>query len=343
MDFDSFPNHIKQEPCVEFESDYSTTYPDAEVKYENQIDGNIEDQSSTIDQPPTEALEQNHFDCSVCLLSFMSLQEKCLHFNKVHPILNVFRSHSKATNVIESSINQKKHGNNKSPHLLNTLIGSDWKELRDHLFLEEGKGQTKNSENTTFSCDHCGLHYVRKADLRRHILKHITPTEANRKQKVVPKLYTCEHCDMKFVIKQSWRRHIQMHEMPNCFQCEHCEKSFYRSDTLKEHLRTHTGERPYDCLICHTHWTSKKSLQMHIRTHPEREIQLKYPIRKTQKTIELYTCEYCGQQFNRKYHWRRHTDQHEKPRSHSCDICGRKFHRPEHLKTHRLSHIGTDI
>lgn len=358
-----FLQAIKQEPPVEIDDDYPAD-PEPEVECDIQIKDEDEFPSSfkTSDFKlvnPKPRLTDNRFNCSICSLPFDSVEEKCIHFNKMHPFLAHsplgprksiksvannpgLECNTTASSNIKSEQKTDKRINRIKSYGHNSVMDYDWKELRDHLFLENDQDQpetedTKTPVKDTVSCDHCGLHYVRKSDLRRHILKHLTGQTSPPVTKINCNKYTCKHCDQKFNIKQSWRRHVQMHEMPNCFKCNLCERSFYRNDSLKDHLRTHTRERSYDCLICGLTYMHKANHRDHIKTHPEAEIDRFYP--KPHKSIELYTCEHCGQQFNRKYHWRRHTDQHEKPRSHKCEVCGKTYQRAEHLKNHRLSHI----
>ncbi|XDV38134.1 hypothetical protein PO909_007604, partial [Leuciscus waleckii] len=62
--------------------------------------------------------------------------------------------------------------------------------------------------------------------------------------------FTCSECGLFYVHKSDLNKHMKSHTGENLFICCQCGKSFTRKSTLNRHTREHTGEKPFTCSQC---------------------------------------------------------------------------------------------
>ncbi|XDV39204.1 hypothetical protein PO909_008475, partial [Leuciscus waleckii] len=79
--------------------------------------------------------------------------------------------------------------------------------------------------------------------------------------------FSCSECGMFYVHKADLKRHMRFHTGENLFKCTQCGKSYIHKGHLNEHMRIHTGEKPFTCTQCGKSFTSKSSLTTHLRFH----------------------------------------------------------------------------
>ncbi|KAM8703760.1 hypothetical protein ACLKA7_008397 [Drosophila subpalustris] len=143
----------------------------------------------------------------------------------------------------------------------------------------------------SYFCDQCGRHFNDKANLNRHLQRHLGVKSFEcqecghkdysqhlinlhtRIQHQGEKPYACKHCGNRFSNSMARLRHQRGHveylapqvEMPS-FTCNLCNKSFTKKTTLDNHAVVHTGEQPFCCETCNVYFNRKSSLRTHYRS-----------------------------------------------------------------------------
>ncbi|XP_070063241.1 transcription factor Ouib-like isoform X1 [Drosophila virilis] len=142
-----------------------------------------------------------------------------------------------------------------------------------------------------YFCDQCGRHFNDKANLNRHLQRHMgvkkfecpecghkdyTQHLINLHQRIQhqgEKPYACKYCGERFANSMARLRHQRSHmeylessaEAP-AFTCKLCNKSFRKKSILDTHAVVHTGEQPFCCDICNVYFNRKSSLRAHYRS-----------------------------------------------------------------------------
>ncbi|XP_064551197.1 zinc finger protein ZFP2-like isoform X2 [Drosophila montana] len=142
-----------------------------------------------------------------------------------------------------------------------------------------------------YFCDQCGRHFNDKANLNRHLQRHMgvkqfecqecghkdyTQHLINLHQRIQhqgEKPYACKYCGERFANSMARLRHQRSHmeylessaEVP-AFTCKLCNKSFRKKSILDTHAVVHTGEQPFCCDICNVYFNRKSSLRAHYRS-----------------------------------------------------------------------------
>lgn len=346
MDFGFVQLNIKQEPPVEFDCDY---LPDEDLpeKYTE-----IKVEESHQEQP-------KKFQCKKCGKAYRRKTHlerhehihnsifECIHCGMVfhHPI--IFDLHL-------NKFHRESQSNVENPkHLPGTDCNQDSKQL-----VHQRKHETTQ---VSFECVICGMAYERLEGLKAHLKNH--PDIVQKPEQIQSsyqydstKVFACNQCGLRYMNLSGWQKHIKTHLKPT-HKCLECGMMFGRSGHLKDHRRTHIAiqnhmllqplqtqvELPLKCKFCGITSTTRTNHNRHIRLHVDYGIDTPLLsdhtlVLKTPKPLKPFTCAHCGQQFLRKYSWRRHTDAHEKPKRYKCDECGKRFQMPFNLKEHQLLH-----
>ncbi|XP_041352838.1 zinc finger protein 260-like [Gigantopelta aegis] len=221
----------------------------------------------------------------------------------------------------------------------------------------------------TFSCNMCGLKYVRKGMLLSHL------------NQVKRKNLKCEKCDLLFCTRRSLGLHEMHHvERPGpdaeVYQCEHCDMYFGTWLGCFMHARRHVADEPCRCEVCGQHFLKIYDLNEHFKSHSEdeqnewmdkkenvpesngedsdqaadntcetcgellttRAYQMAHRIMHSSR--KPYTCEICGKAFCHTRTFCSHMLSHTKERQFKCSVCGKEYIHKEQLKKHMMNHQG---
>ena len=169
------------------------------------------------------------------------------------------------------------------------------KEFRDQLRLichrRKDHPESEESRKAKYCCSECGMKFVIKGNLIRHLRVHdkdrdAKPPSCNVCGKILANKYSlathmrthsketcnkCDICEKAFVSKYTLIDHVRrIHEEfgPGRDKvCNHCGRSFFTKTELKYHIKSHTGERPYRCDVCGETYLSSSTLRYHMQKH----------------------------------------------------------------------------
>lgn len=149
--------------------------------------------------------------------------------------------------------------------------------------------------------------------------------------------YTCSHsdCGLKFKRKDQLDSHEYVHTKRKKFSCTetNCDKSYVNNAHLQRHIRTY--HRPTNGLgatdvICKNEScfmafdSEAKMLQHFQKVHITSKVQ--------------YKCDYCSEEFQRKFLLRLHIVTHTGLYPYKCVQCDKGFIRLSYLKRHEKTH-----
>ncbi|XP_056094522.1 gastrula zinc finger protein XlCGF49.1-like [Rhinichthys klamathensis goyatoka] len=129
-------------------------------------------------------------------------------------------------------VNEDKQQQFQKPHNFTNEDGNAVVSQTEENFTQKRAG--KSGVKGFLSCSECGMFYVHKSDLNKHMKSH---TGEN--------LFTCTQCGKSFTRKSTLNRHTREHTGERPYTCSQCGKSFVHKGHLKIHMRVHTGEKPY--------------------------------------------------------------------------------------------------
>ncbi|XP_077978681.1 uncharacterized protein LOC144434099 [Glandiceps talaboti] len=137
------------------------------------------------------------------------------------------------------------------------LIHSKEKPI-EHQESSKEYGQTVLLKEHILSrtCDYCGEVFIRKGDLKIHMVM----THTSRP-------FVCKECGKGFSQKGGLKTHMMIHTKVRPFVCQECGKGFCQKGNLKTHMLTHTNERPFVCEECGKGFYQKGNLKAHMKTH----------------------------------------------------------------------------
>ena len=112
--------------------------------------------------------------------------------------------------------------------------------------------QIKPANRNFLSCSYCGMVYLNRHALQKHVRKHEGWT------------CSCDLCGKTFRYEPSLERHVSAaHKGEKAYSCQFCSKAFAQKVACQAHERTHTGEKPYQCKKCMKCFTQSGSLRSH--------------------------------------------------------------------------------
>ncbi|XP_073964461.1 uncharacterized protein [Choristoneura fumiferana] len=146
----------------------------------------------------------------------------------------------------------------------------------------------------------------------------------------------------------------KVHEK-NFVECVICFKLFESEDGLQQHYGTHHNRLSFGCQICGRGYTNDRALRSHMYAHTlfhcvscnqsfENRRCFKHHQKKCktsafESATSLYTCDYCGNVYDKKPSLRIHIIQkHLNVLPYVCDTCGKRTSTLAHLRSHEAVH-----
>ncbi|XP_049883426.1 zinc finger protein 26-like [Pectinophora gossypiella] len=166
-----------------------------------------------------------------------------------------------------------------------------------------------------FICQICGLSFIDKVRLQRHITKsHIG--------------HKCSLCQKVFDAFHKLEKHKQrIHGQIKTHECTLCTASFENGYQVKVHMgKVHNVEKyRIKCELCPKVTTTKGAMLLHVQSiHSD----VRY---------ECDLCDYkCGIKWMIKLHKRKHYGE----KNYVCSVCSRKFGRSSNVRAHMKVHTG---
>ncbi|GFR85556.1 zinc finger protein 420 [Elysia marginata] len=187
-----------------------------------------------------------------------------------------------------------------------------------------------HSSKDAFICEVCGKGFSRKANLKKHGIVHLKPSERPvlepRLWKPQPnreKKYVCTVCGKAFANRIHLVIHNRTHTGEKPHMCDVCGKGFITAQALKHHEVVHTKVKAHKCKTCGESFTLLSNLKRHHLIHTGQK---------------PYQCDFCGKSFFQKVHLENHRRIHTGEKPYQCSRCGKKFSDPSTLHKHRAKH-----
>ena len=120
------------------------------------------------------------------------------------------------------------------------------------------------------------------------------------------------------------------------FSCNQCKKSYFHKSHLQRHMkRDHDS---FSCEVCNQSFSKLADLNKHANQfcHLCMKLfgtKLKRHIKSVHKDIR-YSCDKCGQSFDRQDNLQRHVKSEHQEIQYSCDKCDKSFNGPGNLQRH---------
>ncbi|CAG0883404.1 unnamed protein product [Darwinula stevensoni] len=166
-----------------------------------------------------------------------------------------------------------------------------------------------------FTCHLCGDGFDEAKALSNHLGRHgENPSSCDKERR-----FSCDLCGLRFIHKHNLKRHLKkLHHQQDLFSCPVCERTFLSKQRLHSHEVIHYISR-YSCAECKTVFSKQEELQAHISAgecnHGSSSTQHMSPL--TTKTTAMapssshgalplsngtnstfaYSCAVCGQNF----------------------------------------------
>lgn len=333
--------------------------------YESHLSSNSNNKTSE------EALDNEKYQCILCMASFSSKTEYKNHIEEhgtVFDDLKLRCKRGRKERPFKCELCSNSFSSSASLHLHKQKI---------HLGLnfepecnENLQRQPQQTIDGPFVCALCQSRYPRKRDLKKHILS----THC-----VVP--VQCKYCSKLFDFESRMLKHVQRHEGPSPVPCSicnipyasllelekhkkgahtpnkshkcYCGKFVTKSNDLLKHTRIHLGIRPFSCSICSKSFTHQTSLRNHQAVHSGEKPficsycgapfsyagNLKVHIRSRHTSDRPFSCHFCNKTFARSANLNEHLRTHTQEKPHKC-FCGKQFTSSSTLSKHKKTHSG---
>ncbi|CAK1550507.1 unnamed protein product [Leptosia nina] len=108
--------------------------------------------------------------------------------------------------------------------------------------------------NKPYKCNICKKSYIQRAQLVKHLERHMS--------------YTCSTCGIQTRLKEEMEVHEQLHKDDGNLSCyfEDCTASNFKTKReLEKHIKEHTNV--YECEVCHKAFKSDTNKRRHVATH----------------------------------------------------------------------------
>lgn len=182
--------------------------------------------------------------------------------------------------------------------------------------------QHMNEHYRNFICSICGIGFVNKYRLIRHIATHSKPPR---------KLITCRHCQLDFESEFKRRKHenlVHLH-VPGYNKCQVCGERFPNYYQKSRHMVDRHKVEKFKCNACDRDFVARTLLMIHVRRDHLME--------------RMYQCKICKHGFFQKARLDEHYVVHTKERTYKCEICDKCFSRKRNLTAHMKIHSKPSV
>ncbi|XP_037299271.1 oocyte zinc finger protein XlCOF6 isoform X2 [Manduca sexta] len=167
------------------------------------------------------------------------------------------------------------------------------------------------------ACQVCGV-VMPKKNLAKHL-----------QEKHNVSVVECSVCHSNFDTHQQLDQHNATAHGPDTFSCHCCGSGFSNHRALRAHMYSHTL---FHCNACGASFENRKCYKYHQK-------QCKRPGGPQE---DVFICDYCNIEYNRKPSLRIHMIQkHLNINPYVCQVCGKRASTMAHLKSHMKTHNAT--
>ncbi|KAJ6633123.1 Zinc finger protein, partial [Pseudolycoriella hygida] len=179
-----------------------------------------------------------------------------------------------------------------------------------------------HDDEKQFRCPTCNKGFNERADLNRHIDRHIKSQDV-----AIEENFDCPECHMSFKVQSDLRIHQSVHRSDGKIVCGECNKEFTTKIQLKRHVRTHFVDKPHKCAVCMKGFPEMGSLTRHFRKHTG-EVR--------EKKFECLT---CGKRYYDSHSLGVHKRKHSGEKPWKCNTCDKSFIDLRLLNSHKKIHM----
>ena len=200
------------------------------------------------------------------------------------------------------------------------------------------------SQTRNYKCIICGISFLFKNTLEKHLEKHQENNEtivvvapkpistAAKKRKIVgvrPKTdlvyHICGCCKIQFMDEQYLQAHEITHENSDgTFGCLKCKQFFLTKDEVVAHTIEHSNDKEiFPCTECNKVYTNESLFEQHLRFH---------------FGPRPHHCIICDRRFAFRKQFSAHEMEHKKQYPFQCKICLNSYKDQDKYNTHLLRH-----
>lgn len=118
----------------------------------------------------------------------------------------------------------------------------------DHIQQSQQRQYLQSGSDKRYICPHCHQIFVRKHNLKSHLLVHanfedssVDSANVATTDKPEYKKFVCQVCLSKFKRIHDLKRHLKLHSGEKPFFCKNCGRKFARNDALLRHSKALVG------------------------------------------------------------------------------------------------------
>lgn len=298
-DVESKPQKRKQSISSEFEIKDEIEIHEENFKKENEkLIESVEE---------SQIVEEQTFQCRLCLKMFNSKKKRKSHERKDHETQGTF-----SCDMCNYSTTKKyyivKH---KMRHIKEYTVFCKKCQAGFLSKNELNVHNVKEHDAQPHACPVCKKMFSNKFNLTTHSKLHLPAS----------RVHQCDTCGKSFTGRNHLRRHIRSVHLKRGAECKICHKILNCQEALYAHNRIHNDERPFVCPTCGKASRTSSALVVHLRTHTGEK---------------PYKCEFCGKGFTQTSSLAVHRRIHTGQRPHACTLCSEKF-ATKSLLTHHMS------
>ncbi|XP_004524936.1 uncharacterized protein LOC101460604 [Ceratitis capitata] len=206
---------------------------------------------------------EGSFDCNVCSLTFLDVDQLNQH-KQVHntpPNKEVKYWCDLCTASFRTKEVYDEHMRRHNDELLLPALANMPQSGNDMDTSENSNPLMDNSDyDDGYSCDICGKAFTNMVYLNAHRAQHASANDRS---------FHCDYanCYRAFSSRQSLLDHTRQHYSDDDFKCDFCGKTFKSLKNLQNHKQIHDAIKKYVCKICGSAFAQAAGLYLHKRRH----------------------------------------------------------------------------